>query len=662
MQSIDLSQSSETIKKELNSLKTFIDVSKSEKLLKKTAANSEDPSKGLFATQLNQISNQQKRYQRNQPNSTSNLLSFLKITNGSGSSSLRYIRKKILEAAVKIQPQIQKILIKETIKILGCSQEQTFTGIPSGRPPSLNEGIYIPVKSIDLLGNLKNSPESFVGRLYYEKEDPLADTKYKSYGGNLNFPVNKLLYNTIQQPNSFISSSGILGTNYQGKSTQPLFDIQYTQSNQFGVSGDYFRVILRDRDDGNRNIINTVGSFIGDYYESINIVDPVDIGAQLVNLLSGAVNIKGQVGLGDLTVQNKFSLIIQRILGLCFDNRREIDVSGNAKIAELDGVDDSFFEFNDIDLRNIDIEVNNTLSGVVEFEDCDNIKLPINVDVIIDELINFRDTVDSKSESEKVEAIENILDSIRENPEWSIKVPSNININVAFDTSVINKIPLAIVAGILTPKVLLPIFVLIQVVRNITTYAEDLVEFSKQYRTFLTEVVSQVNAIFLEVLFELLKRDIVNLLGSVIADIQKAKALKKVEIILRLVQLAIVVAQLISDYRRCKSLLNNIIALLRLINGLGPGRNEIPAPLLTLSSFLPGTSPERATINTIQELQSLGIPTGPLPDGSPNLMLLFNLATNKGSEKEKNLNGKIEAYGVVPPLVGGYVKIFGKSV
>ena len=73
---------------------------------------------------------------------------------------------------------------------------------------------------------------------------------------------------------------------------------------------------------------------------------------------------------------------------------------------------------------------------------------------------------------------------------------------------------------------------------------------------------------------------------------------------------------------------------------------------------MPGTSPERATINTIQELQALGIPTGVLPDGSPNLMLLYNLALNKGLDKETAENGKIEAIGIGPV---GPIEIFGKS-
>jgi hypothetical protein len=83
-----------------------------------------------------------------------------------------------------------------------------------------------------------------------------------------------------------------------------------------------------------------------------------------------------------------------------------------------------------------------------------------------------------------------------------------------------------------------------------------------------------------------------------------------------------------------------------------PFRTEIPLPLLLLSSVLPGTSPERSTINAIELLQKLGVPTGTLPDGSPNLMLLYNLASNKAVDKEESENGKVEVVGVSGPSFG----------
>jgi hypothetical protein len=63
-----------------------------------------------------------------------------------------------------------------------------------------------------------------------------------------------------------------------------------------------------------------------------------------------------------------------------------------------------------------------------------------------------------------------------------------------------------------------------------------------------------------------LKKDIINLLSIVIQDIAKNQITKRYAMILRLVQLATTIAQLISDYRNCKSLLDDILALLRLIN------------------------------------------------------------------------------------------------
>ena len=67
-------------------------------------------------------------------------------------------------------------------------------------------------------------------------------------------------------------------------------------------------------------------------------------------------------------------------MGLCFDNKAEIDVSGIAKVSELDGVDDSFFEFTEIDLRIID----QTIS---------DIKLGDTKDII--SVFDYHDLVDS---------------------------------------------------------------------------------------------------------------------------------------------------------------------------------------------------------------------------------------------------------------------------
>jgi hypothetical protein len=685
MPSLDLSNSIEQIQSQIESVKTYTEVSKAEKGLLRKAANSSSKSTAQLATQLDKFKDLQKRYLKDPPNSMDQLLGFLDQTRGSGSESLKYLRKQILDVAVKMEPKVAAIVKEQTIKALGCSQEQTYNGTSSSnlqiQPLPLRdplEGIYIPISSVDLFSNLKNSPQTEIGKVYYEKPEPSADTKFKPYGGDVPFPMNKQLYQLTTTDNIGKSYSTINGKNYNGKSGQNLFDVQYTQKNNFGVTGDYYRVLLIDRQDGTGNITNNVGEFLSDYYSTIKLVDPVDIGAQLVNLASGALNTQANVGFGELQNQSEFEIILQRILGLCFDNRREIDVSGVAKVAELDGVDDQFFQLTEVDLRNIQVKITNVQNGVMEFEDCNNVKLPVDYEVLVDQLIDFRNSQTGQTSEQQVATIESIIDSISQNPDWKIILPTNFNAELSINKNIIKQIPLAVAAGVLTPKVLLPLYTLLSVVQSGATYTYNQAvtntntlvtstntalntfgnagatigqagsnivtngtEFLKKYKTFAIQTVSKINGEFLRTLYEVLKKDILNLISLIINDISKSQRLKKYAIILKLVSLTLFVSQLIDDYRRCKSLMSNILYLLNLIGGIGKGTG-IPIPLLLAAQFLQGYSPERATINAIEGLQKLGIPTGTMPDGSPNLMLLYNLIANKAVDKENSENGKTE--------------------
>jgi HPt (histidine-containing phosphotransfer) domain-containing protein len=696
MQSLDIQSSADSIQSKIKSYKTYNDVSQSARELKSSAGNSASKATSQITSQLDKVKDYQKRYLKNPPNSMDQLLGFLGETQGNGSATSRYLRKVLLQAAAKIEPKLAAIVKSETIKALGCSIEQTYKGVSAAdlasQPLPLlpqAQGIYIPISSIDIFTNLKTEPETPFGKIFYEKLQPSADTIFKPYGGDESFPMNKQLYQLTESNNTDRSFSQINGKNYLGESGQNLFDLQYSKTNSFGVTGDYYRVILIDREDGSGNLSNNVGEFINDYYSTIKLVDTVDIGANIVNILSGAISFKAQVGIGQLSEQSKFDLLVQRILGLCFDSRREIDVSGVAKVAELDGVDDSFFELTEIDLRNIEVAVSNIQNGVMEFEDCDNVKLPVDADSLIEQLVDLRDNISGQTISDQVAALEAIIDSISQNPDWSVSIPNNFNVAVAIDTNVIKKIPLAVASSVLSPKVLLPLYTLLSVVQSGATYtynqavtsantttsnvnttvgnagsdigasASNVVtngtEFLKTFKTFSVQVISRINAEFLEVLFEILKRDIINLISSIIQDAVKSRIAKKYAMILRLIQIALVVSQLISDYRKCKSLLDNILLLLNLVGQSLGLKREIPLGLLALSGLLPGISPEKMTVGAIEALQALGIPTGGLPDGSPNLMLQFNMASNKGISTNIAEDGKIEGIGLGGPVTGKFI-------
>jgi len=694
----DLNQGQIEVKNKISAIKNFAQVSNSEKKLKRSAGNSESQGIPDIASSLDNASKDQKRYLKPPPNSFDQVLEMIGLTSGNGSETLKYLKKKLLLTATKIEPEIKKIITKNAIKALGCSQEQTFQGFTSTflelNPLStlpVGQGIYVPIESMDISGMLKTTTDSKIGKVVYEKPNPnVIENVYKPYKGKVPFPMNKEFNNRLQ--GTFVTNSfnGQYGKYYQGVSNQNLFDFQYSPTNQFGVDQACFKVALISKVDPTLTVtggtVNKVIDFLEDYYGTIKLFDTTDFTAVMMNAVSGAINIKANLTSDEISKQSQFMLILQRILGLCFDSRREIDVSGVSKIAELDGVDESFFELTEIDLRNIDVQISNIQNGVMELVDCDNVKVPVDYETIIDGLIDLRET-ENLSSALEVNKIIAISDSLVQNPDWKVLLPTNLNLQV-FDEDFIKKIPLSVAGAVLSPKVLFPIFVLMQslesnatnsfnsAVTSANTFIQSAntignsvnnlinsnVDFLKTFKKFNIEMVAEIGVIFVTELFNILKKDLINLMKPIIADIGSEALKAQLQMIERLITIALIINQIVigvKDYKKCKSLIDDILIILNLISSLAPPGSKIPKVLLLLSNFLPGTSPSRASINTIEELQKLGIPTGTLPDGSPNLMLLFNLASNKATKKESAQNGKIQAIGISAD--GKPVRISGKS-
>jgi hypothetical protein len=109
---------------------------------------------------------------------------------------------------------------------------------------------------------------------------------------------------------------------------------------------------------------------------------------------------------------------------------------------------------------------------------------------------------------------------------------------------------------------------------------------------------------------------------------------------LALTQIILTIAEIIQDIRECKSVIDSLLRLLKLASkGFG---TQVPLPLLLASRFLSGYSSTRAYLNVIEEFEKLGLPTGNMPDGSPNLMLISLKALLDGQEKEDRQNGGLQ--------------------
>ena len=606
MPSVDLNFDYKKAQEKIEATKNYKELKSQYNDTKKKVGDSFEKNKKGATDQINKAKDKLKSYQKDVKNQFEQLLELNQTTSSGGTNATKYVKRTLITAIKNIEPKLSNLLIEESLNAVGCDQQQVYQPKP----------VYVKVSSIDLLGLLKKNPATEPGSVLYEK----GQIQIQNYP----FSMNRELYQRIQSGNPY--SADYNGKLYLGQSGRDLFDIQYVETRQdTGETGPWFKVDLTNR----LNTPNKVGQFMVDYYKTIKVVETENMMANIMESLCGAVSMKANAGVGEVENQTKLDILIQRILGLCFDNRSEIDVSGIAKLAELDGVDESFFEFTDIDLRNIDQRVTNIKNGVIEFEDCGEVKVPVDYDAIISDLNNLKFVKDS----DLVDACDNLTSVLANNPLWGINAKATIDFNF------VKLLVQGIVATLLGPKTLLPIFTMLKALgQEASDSVDSFVSFMKNFKKFAINLISKIGALFVQELFEIIKGDIKNLILSVISDIVKEKMNKKLIIILKLISLLLLVAKFISDWRKCKSVVDELLGLLTLITT----GDSIPLPLLFASELLDGYSETRAFVGAIAEMQKSGMPTGAMPDGSPNLDVLSKFAQMKAMANEEAENGKVQ--------------------
>jgi hypothetical protein len=616
----DLNQGYKDANSQIQGIQTYNQVSTDLKGLQNTANSSDEPANSSISNSLSEVEQLKNRAQQQAPSQFDQMIKLITAKTGNGYDTTKYLKKTLIKTFRKIKPNIENIIVSEVVKTLGCSEQQEY---------QTNQAIYLKVSSVDFVNLLKNNPSTKIGSIKYEKQKDLTAAANK-------YPMNRQLYQRIVD-------QGLTYT-FKGASGQDLFDVSYEITNDLGQPGDYFKIVLKDR----LNLDNKIADFIKDYYKRMNFVEFTNIFAILMDLILNAVSIQASAGLETVKDQSKFGLLIARILGLCFDNRKQIDVSGVAKVGELDNLDDSFFEFSQLDLLKIDQTIANIQNQSVEIEGCDNIKFPVNSFEIVNALEEIN-KIDDNSDSDLLKAFDNLTNTFTNSAE-GIGIGVNINLKASFDFSIIKEIPKSLIFSLFTPKIFLPILIMLKAsARTAQLDINSMVDFAKTFKLFFVEVSSQIGSLFVKELFRIIKKEITQLLQIIINDLRKESSAATTIIILSLVKLLIQVAQIINDFRQCKSVLDQILALFEL-----PGLpSSLPLPLLFAAPLRSGFSANRALKNTIQELQKNGLPTGPLPDGSPNLGLIAAASSLKGSSKESQENGKIEF--AIPPLAVGVV-------
>jgi len=616
----------EDLKKAANKTKVYKkykEYKKDYENLKKKAGNSQETSNKFLSNQLDDFVKFRKKHTVVAKTFLDELIKQLKELKGSGLETDTVIKRIFVNSLKKSKPEIKNLIIEEVQKSLACSNLQGY---------QFNTTYYIPVKSVDLFGIFESSPIDRIGKLYYE----VSATTFNQFP----YSMNRELYDRTQNLNQTYSS--IAGNDYLGTSSQNLFDISYVESyvdiNNQTIQGNFFKIDLKPRQN-----IPLVDEFLNDYYSTIDILDYKTFFTNLVNFVTGAISFGRGDGKLKLSSIQKSLIIMQRILGLCSDSNKEINVGGTSKVSEVDNVDESFYEFNDVDLRIIDQITSDIKLGVLEFEDCDNVKVPMNLDAVLTALDNLQFNEDTSDVNEINDALGIIYPVVDEDPAFKLSL----------DSGFFQQFIKAIVNTVLSPKTVLPIMVVAGMVNQpIFDQISNLEDFLKRFKNFFNELLTKVAAIFTKAVFEELKKEIKILVALLLKDIADEKTKKKYRMILSIVAIIPVLTQIVKDFRECKSVLDELLQLLNIgvkkrLDKLAESGGELPLPLLLSAKLLDGYSPTRSFLNTIENLEEIGVPTGPMPDGSPNKFLASIKAMIDGNAQEMDENGKV-AIGIGP--------------
>jgi hypothetical protein len=570
---------------------------------------------------------------------------FSQLKTDSAKNATEALRNTFIQTVNRTKERLQQVLFNETVSALGCSQEQNY---------ETNKPLYIKVSSIDVFGKtLQTDPNTSPGQYIYEVNP--FNPKKRPYS------FNRELYNRLQNPSKSYKEE--YNVNFLGATNQELFNITYvkdpTPIGKPQLYGDYYKVELSPRVSGEK-----VVDFLNDYFNSIDILNFNELYSNVLNLLTGSISIKLKTGEDDLRSQTEFEKILQRILGLCFDNKQEIDVSGSGKLDPLDQIDDSFFVLSPREMVEVENKVKNVLESVVQYRDCGTLSLPVNADANLGLLDKFLNPDVNASNADRI--AQDLLNEIAKNPEWKIRFPRlPDNLDDIINTEFLEIIPIAITNSLLSPKHLFPLMVMAKALQN--EYVDDietLQDFLREFKRFIINLQSKISGIFVEELVKQIRKNIKDLMQSIVTQTTNELLNKKAKIILASINLALTLAAAIEDYRRCKSIIDELQKMLSLTAQIrGLAGNSVPTLINYLANLKPGMSPTSLLTRFIDKLEDAGVPTGDLPDGSPNLSLIIQQSFNQSLIDEIAENGKtdvtITGIEVADLSAKGFTKVSG---
>lgn len=354
-------------------------------------------------------------------------------------------------------------------------------------------GYDFKVTDFDYTDIFKLDPASTYGDfIYYDIASQLNSTD-----------TNTFLYYTIQNEN-----------------------IEYNWGSQVGYN-DITTFKFKPNSGGQTNIINIKASdyystnkklndWNNDYVNSIDILPDAQFFTKILdntfNVFSGVIN-KTQ---SQSEAEEKINAIIDKMLDTDPDET----------------INDSFFEFNNIELREISEKAKLKSLGINKLDSCYGYvqkTLPINVSNSIN------DIEQASSFNEKKIAIDNAINNFASNAGSLGNDTDKYNIKLNFFVELIRGLVKSIIAMILSPKLIAIFLVNFKITQGGNATFNGIDGLLKVLKSLFKEIIDQVKGIVVSILLEIVMKEIKKLQSQVASKISKELVKNRQKVLLSLI-------------------------------------------------------------------------------------------------------------------------------
>ena len=462
--------------------------------------------------------------------------------------------------------------------------------------------------------------------------------------------MNRFLYYVTQNPNTQFQVPGASG--------KRLFTIEFDGIDSFRISPHYKggnnAVVFDDSNNsfpGNGTKF-TVAEFLRDYFDNIKVIELQNLLGAILEINAGigfSFRNDGPINFADILGINKFIGILNRIMVACDGlDLGEVSTETISHLAELID-DDSFYSFNAEEEQNFYVEAKRKSQGVMKFTSCDNIEVPLNPGIFEDAADEIIATLNEGGDGFK--AFDMILQT---GVEGSVAKADpafkelNWNWIVHFMEELIIQFPQIIMLSLMSTKVILPIVLVAKITNNNTLLAANPAEFAKLFKRVFVRICRAILKEVLKIVFKILKQFLTKLLIIYIKKLLATQQGKRIKMILALIQTLLPFIADLNNAKNCKEIL---MIILKMIEAVGIDVPFAPPPkfLQFAAMARSGTNSMRVFEKLTVKLENLGIPTGDMPDGTPNLFMLSQFALAESMDEEETINGVV--HGVLFPTI-----------